>query len=93
MMSHPANPVRENAMPAYKDGADVNLMVSLLHIGDIYITGINGEVYTNIGLRIKGAAPANKLIISTLTNGGANSGYIYSDDATATSHFRSSDHV
>lgn len=76
-----ANPVRENAMPPYKDGVDVNLMVSLLRIGDIYITGINGEVYTNIGLKIKGAAPANKLIISTLTNGGANSGYIYSDDA------------
>lgn len=76
-----ANPIRENGMPPYKDGADVNLMVSLVRIGDIYITGVNGEVYTNIGLRLKNAAPANKLIISTLTNGGANSGYIYSDDA------------
>ncbi|WP_187142975.1 neutral/alkaline non-lysosomal ceramidase N-terminal domain-containing protein [Terriglobus albidus] len=75
------HPVRENAMPPYKDGADVNLMVSLVRVGDIYFTGINGEVYTNIGLKIKGAAAANKLIISTLTNGGANSGYIYSDDA------------
>lgn len=76
-----ANPVRENAMPPYKDGADVNLMVSLVRIGDIYLTGVNGEVYTNIGLKLKAAAPANKLIVSTLTNGGANSGYIYSDDA------------
>jgi neutral ceramidase len=76
-----ANPIRENGMPPYKDGADVNLMVSLVRIGDIYITGVNGEVYTNIGLKLKNAAPANKLIISTLTNGGANSGYIYSDDA------------
>lgn len=76
-----ANPVRENAMPPYKDGADVNLKVSLLRIGDIYFTGVNGEVYTNIGSKLKAAAPANKLIISTLTNGGANSGYIYSDDA------------
>jgi neutral ceramidase len=76
-----ANPVRENAMPPYKDGVDVNLKVSLLRIGDIYFTGVNGEVYTNIGLKLKQAAPANKLIISTLTNGGANSGYIYSDDA------------
>jgi hypothetical protein len=56
-------------------------MVSLLRIGDIYFAGVNGEVYTNIGLRLKNAAPANKLVISTLTNGGANSGYIYSDDA------------
>jgi neutral ceramidase len=76
-----ANPIRENGMPPYKDGADVNLMVSLVRIGDIYITGVNGEVYTNIGLKLKKSAPANKLIISTLTNGGANSGYIYSDDA------------
>ncbi|SEB50891.1 neutral/alkaline non-lysosomal ceramidase N-terminal domain-containing protein [Terriglobus roseus] len=75
------NPVRENAMPPYKDGADVNLKVSLLRIGDIYVTGVNGEVYTNIGLKLKQYAPASKVIISTLTNGGANSGYIYSDDA------------
>jgi hypothetical protein len=76
-----ANPIRENGMPPYKDGADVNLMVSLLRIGDIYFAGVNGEVYTNIGFRLKNAAPVNKLVISTLTNGGANSGYIYSDDA------------
>ena len=76
-----ANPVRENAMPPYKDGADVNLKVSLLRIGDIDFAAVNGEVYTNIGLKMKEYAPSNKLIISTLTNGGANSGYIYSDDA------------
>jgi len=75
------NPVRENAMPPYKDGADVNLKVSLVRIGDIYFTAVNGEVYTNIGLKLKQNAPSNKVIISTLTNGGANSGYIYSDDA------------
>jgi neutral ceramidase len=74
-------PVRENAMPPYKEGADVNLKVSLLRIGDIYFAAVNGEVYTNIGLKLKKYAPANNLIISTLTNGGANSGYIYSDDA------------
>jgi neutral ceramidase len=76
-----ANPVRENAMPPYKEGVDVNLKVSLLRIGDIYFSAVNGEVYTNIGLKLKEYAPSNKLIISTLTNGGANSGYIYSDDA------------
>jgi hypothetical protein len=59
----------------------VNLKVSLLRIGEIYLTGVNGEVYTNIGLKLKQYAPASKLMVSTLTNGGANSGYIYSDDA------------
>jgi hypothetical protein len=76
------NPIRENGIPPYKDGQDVNLKVSLVRIGDIYITGVDGEVYTNIGLKLKSSSPANKLIISTLTNGMANSGYIYSDDAS-----------
>ncbi len=75
------NPVRENAMPPYKDGPDVTMTVSLLRIGDTYIAGVDGEVYTNIGLRLKETAPVNNLIVSTLTNGRANSGYIYSDDA------------
>ena len=57
------------------------MTVSLLRIGDIYITGVDGEVYTNIGLKLKETAPVNNLIVSTLTNGRANSGYIYSDDA------------
>jgi hypothetical protein len=75
------NPIRENGMPPYKDGPDVNLRVSLVRLGNIYITGVDGEVYTNIGLKLKAEAPASKVIISTLTNGMANSGYIYSDDA------------
>ena len=75
------NPVRENAMPPYKDGPDVTMTVSLLRIGNVYITGVDGEVYTNIGLKLKETAPVNNLIVSTLTNGRANSGYIYSDDA------------
>ena len=78
-----ANPIRENGLPPYEDGAPVNLMVSVVRIGDTYIAGVNGEVYTNIGLKLKREAPANDLIVSTLTNGGANSGYIYSDDAAS----------
>jgi neutral ceramidase len=76
-----ANPVRENAFPGYKEGADVNLKVGLLRIGDTHFVRINGEVYTNIGLKLKANAPASKTIVVTLANGGANSGYIYSDDA------------
>jgi hypothetical protein len=76
-----ANPARENVFPGYKDGPDVNLQVGLLRIGDINLTYVNGEVYTNIGLKLKAGAPANKTIVVTLANGAANSGYIYSDDA------------
>ena len=75
------NPARENVFPGYKEGADVNLKVGLLRIGDTNFVRVNGEVYTNIGLKLKANAPASKVIVVTLANGAANSGYIYSDDA------------
>lgn len=76
-----ANPARENVFPGYKEGADVNLKVGLLRIGDTNFVRVNGEVYTNIGLKLKAKAPASKTMVVTLANGAANSGYIYSDDA------------
>jgi neutral ceramidase len=41
----------------------------------------NGEVCSQIAMKLKGNAPANKKIVVTLSNGMANSGYIYSDEA------------
>ena len=76
-----ANPARENVFPGYTEGPDVEIKVGLLRLGDINFVSVNGEVYSKIGLRLKQTAPANKTIISTLSNGSANSGYIYSDDA------------
>ena len=76
-----ANPSRENVFPGYKDGPDVNIKVGLLRLGDINFVSVNGEVYSKIVLKLKEAAPANKTIMATLSNGSANSGYIYSDDA------------
>jgi hypothetical protein len=76
-----ANPARENVFPGYKEGADVNLKVGVLRIGDINFASVNGEVYSRIAMRLKDEAPANKTIVVTLANGAANSGYIYSDDA------------
>ena len=75
------NPARENVFPGYREGANVNLKVGLLRIGDTNFVRVNGELYTNIGLRLKANAPASKVIVVTLANGAANSGYIYSDDA------------
>ncbi len=75
------NPARENVFPGYKEGADVNLKVGVLKIGDINLATVNGEVYSQIAMRLKGNAPANKTIMITLANGMANSGYIYSDEA------------
>src|SRR5487761_2055222 len=76
-----ANPARENVFPGYKEGSDVNLKVGLLRIGDINFVTVNGEVYSQIAMRLKANAPANKTIVVTLANGMANSGYIYSDEA------------
>jgi neutral ceramidase len=75
------NPARENVFPGYKDGPAVNLKVGVLRIGDIHFVSVNGEVYSQIGMRIKAEAPASKTIVVTLANGSANSGYIYSDEA------------
>ena len=76
-----ANPSRENVFPGYKDGPDVNIKVGLLRLGDINFVSVNGEVYSKIVLKLKEAVPANKTLVATLSNGSANSGYIYSDDA------------
>ncbi len=75
------NPARENVFPGYKDGADVNLKVGLLRIGDIHFVAVNGEVYSQIAIRLKAEAPARKTILVTLANGSANAGYIYADAA------------
>jgi neutral/alkaline ceramidase-like enzyme len=75
------NPARENVFPGYKDGPDVMLKVGLLRLGDIDFVTVNGEVYSQIAMRLKAQAPDNKTIVVTLANGSANSGYIYSDEA------------
>jgi len=75
------NPARENVFPGYKEGPDVNLKVGVLRLGDINFASVNGEVYSQIAMRLKAESPATKTIVVTLANGSANSGYIYSDEA------------
>jgi len=75
------NPVREGHLPPYTDGAPVVLELRVLRIGEIYIASINGEIYSEIGLRLKREAPVSRLMLTTLANGIANSGYIYSNEA------------
>ena len=75
------NPARENVFPGYKDGPDITLKVGVLRLGEIAFAWVNGEVYSQIGMRLKAEAPASKTLIVTLANGSAGSGYIYSDEA------------
>lgn len=75
------DPIRQGALPPYADGDPVNLKMGMLRIGDIHIATVNGEVYNAISQRLKAESPDSKLLMTTLANGMANSGYIYSNEA------------
>lgn len=76
------DPIREGALPPYADGPPVRIKEGVLRLGDVYLTWVNGEVYNEIGTRLKRVAPVSALLMTTLANGFANSGYIYSDEAS-----------
>jgi hypothetical protein len=65
----------------YKDGSPVEIRLGLLMIDDIAIGAVNAEVYNEIAQRLKRESPYAKMMMATLTNGMANSGYI-PDDAS-----------
>jgi neutral ceramidase len=65
----------------YKDGAPVDIRLSLLRMGDIRIGGVNAEVFNPIAQRLKKESPYAATMMATLTNGSARSGYIPNDSA------------
>jgi neutral ceramidase len=65
----------------YKDGADVNLRLSLVMIDDIAIGGCNAEIYSMIALRFKRESPVGRSIFVSMANGSGNSGYVPDDSA------------
>lgn len=66
---------------SYNNGPPVQIRLGLLMIDDIAVGSVNGEVYNLIAQRLKKESPYAKTLMSTLTNGMANSGYI-PDDAS-----------
>ena len=72
----PPGPGREYTI---EDSDPVNIRLSLLVVDDIAITGVSGEVLTNIGLRLKKESPFNRTIMVTHCNG--SSGYLPDDAA------------
>lgn len=62
-----------------EDSDPVSIRLSLLVINDIAITGVSGEVLTNIGLRLKRESPFNRTLMITHCNG--SSGYLADDAA------------
>jgi len=73
---------RENYDPGYKPAEDVQIGVGLLRIGDIAIATSSGELYTEIGMRVKKESPAAKTMFVTLADGPYEAGYIYSNKAS-----------
>ena len=63
------------------------IRLSMLRLGDTVIGGVDGEVFTEIGLRFKRASPYKHSIMATLTNGFGPSGYIASDAASGYATF------
>ena len=71
----------------YEDADAVPIRLSMLRLGDTIIGGVDGEVFTEIGLRFKRASPAKHSILATLTNGFGPSGYIASNAASGYATF------
>ena len=76
---------RENVVPEFKDADNVEIGMGLLSIGDIKIVTVGGEIYSEIGLRVKKESPSSKTLVTTVafTPGlpFGSSGYIYSNNA------------
>lgn len=65
----------------YADADPVAIRLSLLRIGDTVIGGVNAELFTTIAQRFKRESPYKHTMMTTLTNGMAQSGYIPNDAA------------
>ena len=65
----------------YEDADPIALKLSLLKIGDVVIGGVDAEVFNLIAQRFKREAPVKNVMMATLTNGMARSGYIPNDAA------------
>jgi neutral ceramidase len=65
----------------YRDGADVQLRLSMLMLDDIAIAGCDAEIYSMIAVRFKRESPIGRSIFVSMANGSGNSGYIPDDSS------------
>jgi neutral ceramidase len=82
------NTGREGAPGTYVDGDPVNIHVGLLRLGSTVLTTVNAEIYTLIAERVKKESPFTNVVVVTLANGTANSGYIPTDEAYGRTTFQ-----
>ncbi len=63
----------------FEPGPDVDVRLSLLRVGSIVFAGISGEVFNEIGMKIKELSPYKNTHVITHCNGA--SGYLITDSA------------
>jgi len=71
----------------YEDADPIAIQLSLLRVGDVFIGGVDAEVFNLIAQRFKRESPVHNTMMATLTNGSAGSGYIPNDAAYAQNTF------
>jgi hypothetical protein len=79
---------RQGTLPPYKDGPDAEMSVGLLRIAGVNLGWVNGEIYSQIGMRMKREAPSTNYMVVTLANKRGTSGYIASNEAGANLTFQ-----
>jgi neutral ceramidase len=70
-------PVKENENAGQK--SDIEVRLSVMQIGNIVFAGVSGELFTEIGLKVKELSPYKNTCIITHCNGSC--GYIVTDEA------------
>ena len=65
----------------YVDADPIDIRLSLLKIGDVYLGGVNAEIFKPIATRFKRESRFERSMFVSLTNGTARSGYIPNDAA------------
>ena len=63
----------------YDPGNDIEVRLSAIKIGNIIFAGVNGEVFNQIGVKLKNQSPYSNTFFLTHCNGSC--GYLVSDEA------------
>lgn len=79
---------REGTPGTYEDGDPVNIRLGAMRMGNIELTSVDAEIYSEIAQRLKRESPFRNTFMVTLANGAANSGYIPNDAATGALTFQ-----
>ena len=67
------------AHATYEPGTDTKIELSAFKVGKMVLTGVSGELFTEIGMQVKKRSPFSETIILTHCNGSC--GYIPTDKA------------